>query len=140
MFHGNFFENGYLIEESCAPYTMTAGGCKDLGGCKEIARVSRSYFLSDMTETGIQREIMMNGMVDANIDSPLGHTTFSEGILTSQYSNGGLLDVPNHVLAIIGWGVENGKKYWLTRSAYGDTFGASGDIKIERGVNLFMIE
>ena len=140
IFHGNFYENAALVEESCAQYTGEAGGCANLSGCKGVARVSRSYFLSDMSEQGIQREILMNGMVDANIDSPLGHTTFSEGVLGKSYSNGAPLDVPNHVIAILGWGEENGVKYWLTRSAYGTTFGSSGDIKIERGINLFLIE
>ena len=47
--------------------------------------------------------------------------------------------VPNHVLAIIGWGVDEASKtpYWIVRNAYGVMNGESGDMKIERGKNLF---
>jgi hypothetical protein len=71
-----------------------------------------------MTETGIQREILMNGMVDANVDFPSGHSAFGSGIFKSDYS-GSVRSVPNHVLAIIGWGVEDNTKYWIVRNAYG---------------------
>lgn len=94
--------------------------------------------LSSMSEEGIQREILMNGMVDANVDMPSGHSAFGSGIMKSDYA--GMGSVPNHVVPIIGWGVDQGTKYWLVRNAYGSANGENGTMKIERGKNLFQIE
>jgi C1A family cysteine protease len=138
ILHGFFAESGGLVEEGCAPYTGEANSCASHAQCNEIARVSRSYMLSDMSESGIQKEIMMNGMVDANVDMPSGHSAFGAGVMRSDYG-GGSPSVPNHVLAIIGWGVEEGTntKYWIVRNAYGSANGENGSMKIERGKNLF---
>ena len=78
----------------------------------------------------------MNGMVDANVDFPSGHSAFGSGIMKSDYG-GGPPSVPNHVVPIIGWGVEEGTKYWIIRNAYGTMNGDRGNMKVERGKNLF---
>ena len=53
ILHGFFAENGGLVEESCAMYKGEANSCSSHAECKEVARVSRSYMLSDMSEIGI---------------------------------------------------------------------------------------
>lgn len=53
IFNGYFAENNGLVEEACAPYENAENGCSKYKNCKEKARVSRSYFLEDMSETGI---------------------------------------------------------------------------------------
>ena len=78
MFHGFFAENGGLVEESCAPYdgfTGVDGNCGSFSSCKEVARVSKSYKVGKTVED-IQKEIMMNGMVEASVDMPSGHSLF----------------------------------------------------------------
>jgi hypothetical protein len=41
-----------------------------------------------MTAEGIQKEILMNGMVDANVEMPSGHSAFGSGVMKSEYSGG----------------------------------------------------
>ena len=82
IFNGFFAENNGLVEEKCAPYMHTITGCSKYERCPEVARVSKSYFLSDNSESGIQREIMKNGAVDANWNVPAAAYSYSTGVLT----------------------------------------------------------
>lgn len=45
-----------------------------------------------------------------------------------------------HALRMIGWGVENGTKYWLVANSFNEDWGDKGLFKIRRGTNECYIE
>lgn len=49
-------------------------------------------------------------------------------------------DCGNHVVSIVGWGVENGTKYWWGRNSWGTYWGIDGMFKLVRGTNNMAIE
>ena len=62
-----------------------------------------------------------------------------------QYTGGIFIDTKNstdinHDISVVGWGVENGTKYWLVRNSWGTYWGINGFFKIIRGVNNLAIE
>jgi len=45
-----------------------------------------------------------------------------------------------HDISVVGYGVQDGKKYWLMRNSWGSHWGENGFAKIIRGVNNIAIE
>lgn len=41
---------------------------------------------------------------------------------------------------IIGWGIEDGIKFWLCRNSYGQRWGEGGNFRVRRGADDFGIE
>lgn len=94
---------------------------------KDKSYGSKSY--SVRGEQAIQREIMQHGSVEA------GFTVYSDFV---QYESGVYQRTSNsqlggHAVRLIGWGVENGTKYWTVANSWNVDWGQKGYFKILRG-------
>jgi len=87
-------------------------------------------------EANIQNEIYQNGPVETSFNVYQDFLTYKSGVYkkTSNTFLGG------HAVKFIGWGTENGVKYWLVVNSWNPNWGDNGLFKIVRGTNECGIE
>ncbi|XP_060519631.1 cathepsin B-like [Cylas formicarius] len=92
-----------------------------------------NYFSS---EKQIQLEILKNGPVETQYYVYEDFASYQSGIYqqTSNVMLGG------HAVKIVGWGVEDGVKYWKIANSWNPRWGEDGYFRIIRGVNSCGIE
>ena len=82
-------------------------------------------------EEEIKKEIYLNGPVVATFAMWEDFLLYKSGIYS--YVDGDF--VGYHSVKVIGWGEEDGIKYWLCVNSWNDTWGENGMFKIVRGGN-----
>ena len=87
-------------------------------------------------EENIMQELYENGPVEAAFTVYEDFLTYKSGIY--QYVTGSALG--GHAIKMIGWGVENGTKYWICVNSWNNEWGEQGTFRILRGTNECGIE
>ncbi|KAH8856095.1 Cathepsin B-like cysteine proteinase [Schistosoma japonicum] len=87
-------------------------------------------------EKAIQKEIMMNGPVEAAFDVYEDFLNYKSGIY--RHVTGSI--VGGHAIRIIGWGVEKRKPYWLIANSWNEDWGEKGLFRIVLGRDECSIE
>lgn len=99
-----------------------------------VYQVDQYAFFSG--EENMMQEIYQRGPIACGVDSTSELHNYTGGIFIDQT---GAVDI-NHEISVVGFGVENGTKYWLVRNSWGQAWGDNGFFKIIRGVNNLAIE
>jgi len=87
-------------------------------------------------ESDIMNEIYKNGPVETAFTVYSDFLTYKSGVY--RHTSGSALG--GHAVKFIGWGVENGDKYWLVANSWNPNWGDNGYFKILRGTNECGIE
>ncbi|KAF1794255.1 Peptidase C1A [Phytophthora cactorum] len=142
-----------LPDESCLPYNATDhtkfhatnGTCPPHGYCMKCRSVSllpngayRAKSHGHLSgELAMMKEIMKDGPITCGIACSEEFTyKYKAGILEDKT---GFMDI-DHDVEVVGWGEEDGVKYWHVRNSWGTYWGMNGFFKIVRGKNNLGIE
>jgi len=87
-------------------------------------------------EAGIQKAIMEGGPVETAFTVYDDFANYAEGIY--HHVSGSMLG--GHAVRMVGWGVENGNKYWKVANSWNPYWGEKGYFRIKRGDNDCGIE
>lgn len=122
-------EDAPKCSRKCQPSYSVQEVSKD----RRFGRVAYSVVAD---EHRIMEEIYVNGPVQAAFQVFMDFKTYKSGVyrhVTGPLEGG-------HAVKILGWGVENGTKYWLCSNSWGEDWGDHGFFKIVRGENHLGIE
>jgi len=117
-------DNG-MCTESAYPYTAKDGSCHS---CSSVVSMSGCADVKANNQVAL-KEAVANGPVSIAIEADTVYfQSYSSGVLTSA-SCGTNLD---HGVLIVGYGTENGIKYWLVKNSWSTSWGEQGYVKIAR--------
>ncbi|KAJ6240271.1 hypothetical protein M0813_24268 [Anaeramoeba flamelloides] len=130
-FHG-------IVDDTCYPYTSGGG---DSGKCKSKCadkkykwKLYKDEFFTCSgyeSESAIQKAIYEDGPVCGTMAVFQDFMSYTGGIY--KHTTGELLG--GHAITIVGWGEEEGTKFWKVQNSWGPAWGESGFFRIVRGEN-----
>ncbi len=136
-----YIERHGLSTDECLPYASASGSvpacpnsCKD--GSKPTLYKAKSFKQLPGDENAIMNEIYTNGPVEAAFIVYRDFYYYTGGVY--EHKTGGQMG--GHAIKVIGFGVENGVKYWTVANSWDYTWGIGGTFKIRRGVDECGIE
>jgi cathepsin X len=118
------------VARTCSTFTSSGGKCVGLTSFPN-ATITDAGSVSGAAN--MQAEIYANGPIACGIDASqiLQYTT-------------GIANQPgtgiDHVISVVGWGVENSQTYWIVRNSWGEYWGEMGYIRVEMGKNALNLE
>mgnify|MGYP002629217487 FL=1 len=84
----------------------------------------------------MMQEIYQRGPIACGIAVPDALEDYTGGVFNDTTGD---MDIV-HDVSIVGWGVDNGVKYWTVRNSWGTHYGEDGFVRVIRGINNIAIE
>ena len=82
------------------------------------------------------QEIYQRGPIACGVAVPPKMENYTSGIFNDTTGDVNIV----HDISVVGFGVENGVKYWTVRNSWGSHYGEDGFIRVIRGINNIAIE
>ncbi|KAI9559439.1 hypothetical protein GHT06_013427 [Daphnia sinensis] len=131
----------YHLKNGCArqslyPYTATKNTCK-YTSAMSAATVSSYGSVTSNSPASMQLVLQKYGPLAVAITVVNSFYAYKSGVYTDPACD----NLPvNHGVVVVGWGTLNGIDFWIVRNSWGSSWGSSGYILMQRGVNKCGIE
>ena len=130
----NYLYYNGITTEKCLSYKGGTRSCNSKCDSKNV-KFDKYYAAGEFKllddEISIKKEILKNGPVTTAMDIYADYKAYKSGIYihNPKYN----VKIDEHSLTIMGWGEQNGVKYWLIQDSYGESKGDHGFIKVKIG-------
>jgi len=149
-----------LPDDSCQEYDATDHECSDYRTCMNCGKIVKpdgswisscypveryaKWFVEEWgtmknpTPFEIKSEVHERGPIACMVDSSfIENGNYVPGTMVTDVGKKWNFD---HEIAIVGWGVEDNKEYWIVRNSWGTFWGDDGFFRVQAGVNAIGIE
>ena len=144
--------NNETTDETCSIYRArgidNGEGCSAMSVCRncnpgEACFVPDQYLVYEVDEYGpvsgeedMLQEVYQNGPITCGIAVPDSLEEYTGGIYCDDTGATEMV----HAVSVVGYGEEDGNKYWLVRNSWGTQWGEQGFFRVCRGSNNIAIE
>jgi len=119
-------ENGLCSEED---YPYNSGETKSCNtNCNTVVKISGCYDVEENNQIALKEAVSITPVSIAIEADTYLFQHYSKGVIKSKFCGNNL----DHGVLIVGYGIEDGVKYWLVKNSWGDNWGDNGYVKIER--------
>ena len=130
------------VELWCDPYTQTKQTCNSICsiGNKVTGQPGSVRTVGGAGPNGVlqmQLELIRGGPGVVSFLVTNDFFSYSSGVYTPSPSAS---PVGGHAVALVGWGVDSGKPYWIVQNSWGPGWGENGFFRIVRGQDACSIE
>jgi len=121
------------VNTTCQPENIcrTCSTFSSMGGfCTAIDKFPNATVAEHGNVRGedqMKKELYARGPLACAVDAT-SLITYKGGIASGKCSQGA-----DHAISVVGWGVEDGKDYWIVRNSWGEFWGELGFFRVERG-------
>ena len=119
-------DDGLCLEDNY-PYKAVGGSCQSTS-CKSSVKVKGCLDVPVNNQVALKETVFKAPVSIAIEADTLVFQSYSSGVITGEKCGKNL----DHGVLIVGYGVENGIKYWLVKNSWGPSWGDKGYLKIER--------
>ncbi|KAJ8883526.1 hypothetical protein PR048_015370 [Dryococelus australis] len=122
-------DNGGIDSEKDYPFEKKKGRCRYAAG-KAVATAEDFVMLSEGDEVQLMQAVGSAGPVSIGIDaSPVSFDFYDQGVYYDESCSSRDLD---HAVLVVGYGEQNGLKFWLLKNSWGEEWGEVGYMRLAR--------
>lgn len=115
---------------SYGAYDGVNSACALPTGSKPKAGITGFVKLPENNYTALLNAVFEFGPIAISVDASNWHA-YESGVFTEYKTNPDI----NHAVVLVGFGEENGQKYWIVRNSWAPSYGEAGYIRVERNDN-----
>ena len=105
-------------------------------------------YFGNCSEVAMMRELVSSGPLAVGITVPASFESYTSGVYVEDAAEGAgaaeLAYAPfeptGHAVLVVGYGEEDGEKYWRVKNSWGRHFGETGYFRVRRGTDEISIE
>lgn len=120
--------SGGLCVESAYPYTAKDGETCSAASCDKVVKFSECMDVESSNQMAMKYAVWQRPVSVAIQASSRYFQSYASGILTSTDCGTDL----DHGVLVVGYGEENGQKYWIVKNSWSDDWGENGYVRIAR--------
>lgn len=121
--------NNYVaMDQACNAYDQCFT-CWPNSGCMPIKDYNRLMVVEHGRLSGLKAmkaEIFHRGPISCGIDATDKLDAYPGGIYAEYKEHPSI----NHIVSVVGWGIEEGIEYWIVRNSWGEPYGEQGFFRI----------